>query len=89
MTWLLHHADDLLRGGSSITRPARKPAGLLALAILLVCCGLGYGAVMGSFAGLSPEHLRQILYSAVKVPLLLLVTFLVFSPLLGALSQLG
>lgn len=53
---------------------------LYALMLLLVGCGLFYGAIMGTFSGLLPGHGRQIIYSAVKVPLLLLVTFALCIP---------
>lgn len=61
----------LLRG-----RPARLPQ---ALAILILF-GLLYGAVMGSWSGFAPERYLQVVYSAVKVPLLLGVTFLIALP---------
>jgi hypothetical protein len=41
----------------------------------LILGGLLYGAVMGSFGGLLGERVLQILFSALKVPLLLLATF--------------
>ncbi len=51
--------------------------GLLAI---IVGFGLWYGAVMGTFSGLGEGRSAQILYSASKVPLLLLLTFLVSVP---------
>jgi hypothetical protein len=59
MTGILRRADDILRGLPS----ARSWP-------LLVICGLVYGGVMGAFAG----RLGQVVFSAVKVPLLLLAT---------------
>src|SRR5215213_8642068 len=61
----------LLRG-----RPARLPQ---ALAILTLF-GLLYGAVMGSWSGFAPDRFLQVVYSAVKVPMLLGVTFLIALP---------
>jgi hypothetical protein len=61
----------LLRG-----RPASLPHAL----IILTLFGLLYGAVMGSWSGFSAERFLQIVYSAVKVPLLLGVTFLIALP---------
>lgn len=45
------------------------------LVALVVAFGGFYGAVMASFTGLAPQRLHQLLYVAVKVPMLLLVTF--------------
>jgi hypothetical protein len=43
-------------------------------------CGMGYGAVMGAFGGVSEDRAWQVFYSAVKVPLLLLAAFLISLP---------
>jgi hypothetical protein len=65
----------------------------------LLALGVGgglYGAAMGSYGGLSGERFVQLLYSAVKVPLLLIVTtllaapsFFVLNTLLGLRSDFG
>jgi hypothetical protein len=68
----LNRADDLLRGAHSTTA---EQGGLRELTALLVGCGLAYGAVMGSFGGIEGERALQLVYSAVKVPLLLLAAF--------------
>ncbi|WP_422928013.1 hypothetical protein [Singulisphaera sp. PoT] len=65
MKALLRRVDDVLRG-----RAASQPW------LLVVLCGMAYGAVMGSFAG----RLGQMAYSAVKVPLLLLATLALSLP---------
>lgn len=62
---LLRRADAVLRGRSS-SYPWT----------LIVLCGLVYGGVMGAFGGL----FWQVVYSAVKVPLLLLATLLLSLP---------
>src|SRR5882724_510462 len=46
----------------------------------IVACGCLYGAIMGSFAGLTWSGGEQMLVSAAKVPLLFLVTFLLCVP---------
>jgi hypothetical protein len=87
MSHLLLQADALLRGDP----PARGAAPRLRqLALLVLVSGLFYGAVMGTFGGVAGERVWQVVFSAVKVPLLLLTTFLialpsffVFSTLLG------
>jgi hypothetical protein len=79
MRGLLRRADGVLRG-----RPAAYPWGLI------VVCGLIYGGVMGSFGGRG----WQAVFSAVKVPLLLLATlalslpsYFVLNTLLGVRSD--
>jgi hypothetical protein len=53
---------------------------MVALLRQVVVFGLLYGAVMGTFGGIGPARLEQILYSALKVPMLLLVTFVICLP---------
>jgi len=65
MKSLLRRVDDVLRG-----RAASQPW------LLVVLCGMAYGAVMGSFAG----RAWQVAYSAAKVPLLLLATLTLSLP---------
>src|SRR5438552_4256347 len=70
----LHQIDAVLRGSTAST--ARAPTRALSRLLLLVLTfGLFYGAIMGCYGGLAEDRLRQPLYSALKVPLLLLVTF--------------
>src|SRR5450432_1209755 len=83
-TGVLRRIDWLLRGKS-------KLAGLSTIrqttAILLVA-GCWYGAVMGTFGGLSYWRLPQIIYSSVKVPLLLFLTFVLSLPSFFVLNSL-
>jgi hypothetical protein len=58
------------------------------LLTLLVGFGLGYGGVMGTFGGVGGERSWQVLYSAVKVPLLLLATFVLSLPSFFVLNTL-
>src|SRR5918997_652962 len=74
MPSLLVHADDLLRGRVPDNGDDRR-AGLLHLLAMVATFGLLYGAVMGTFGGIRGERALQLLYSGLKVPLLLLVTF--------------
>jgi hypothetical protein len=78
-TAMLRQADDVLRG-----RPASYPWSFLVL------CGLLYGGVMGAFGGRG----WQVVYSAFKVPFLLLATlglslpsYFVVNTLLGLRSD--
>lgn len=78
MSRVLHNADLLLR-------PHRPPderftPGLRELIPLILLFGMAYGAVMGTFSATSLDRLPQILYAAIKVPILLLVTFAISVP---------
>ena len=79
MRGLALRVDDLLRGGAT---PEEAPAArtLRDWAVILVGAGLGYGMVMGSFGGVFGERFLQVVYSGIKVPLLLAVTFGVSLP---------
>lgn len=61
----LRRADDVLRG-KALSQPWH----------LVLVCGLSYGGVMGSFGGWT----WQVVYSALKVPILLVATFLISLP---------
>ena len=71
MTRFLLHTDDLLRG---------RPRPLAHLLAFILVCGVFYGAVMGSFGGVTGPRALQPVYSGVKVPLLLTVTFALSLP---------
>ena len=76
---LLLAADATLRGrGAGVSLPT--------LAVLLVGFGLLYGAAMGSFTGVWDGQPIQLLYSALKVPLLLSISFAVALPSFFALN---
>jgi hypothetical protein len=74
------HADDLLRGGPWAARPERPRLVLLQLLGFVFVFGLIYGAVMGAFGGVEGRRALQLLYSGLKVPLLLVVTFALSLP---------
>jgi hypothetical protein len=67
VTAMLGHADDLLRGRTAVA--------LWRLLAMVALFGVFYGAVMGTFGGVRGERALQLLYSGLKVPLLLLITF--------------
>jgi hypothetical protein len=75
MAALLAAADTLLRSGARDRLRPLVEADFRTLLALIVSFGLCYGALMGTFSGVRGDHSLQILYSALKVPLLLLVTF--------------
>jgi hypothetical protein len=88
MTGLLLNADQLLRGAEWAIRPARAGRVAAQLLAFVMLFGLAYGAVMGTFGGITGERLLQVAYSAVKVPLLLLVTFGISLPSFFVLNTL-
>jgi hypothetical protein len=83
-------ADDVLRRAAWTSLPNGSRSGLVRLVGCLIAFGLFYGATMGTFRGLAGESewLRQIAYSAVKVPLLMLATFLISLPSFFVLNTL-
>ena len=89
MTGLHVTADDLLRG-RALQRPSDAGThGVARSLALMLIGGMVYGAVMGAFAGPggAPRPL-QMVYSASKVPLLLLVTFAISLPSFFVLNTL-
>ena len=81
MTALLSEADGLLRGRQDQAR-------LLRLLVFTTLFGVFYGAVMGTFGGVRGERALQLVYSGLKVPLLLLVTFALSVPSFFVLNTL-
>jgi hypothetical protein len=89
---LFQLADELLRGEVSAARASRdgRLPVLRSLILAIVVYGMFYGAVMGSYGGMSGMRFWQAVYSAVKVPFLMIATFglslpsfLVLNTLLG------
>jgi hypothetical protein len=71
-------SSDLLRGDTFAAATDRR--WLPRLLLNLFFFGLLYGATMGSFGGVADGRWLQMLYSALKVPMLLLVTFALSLP---------
>jgi len=74
MSGLVLRVEELLRGGADAAEVATGRT-LRDWALILIAAGLAYGSVMGSFAGIGGERILQVVYSAAKVPLLLMVSF--------------
>ena len=88
LTTLLARADDILRRRPWTIQSAPAGSALLWLAGSVVLFGMLYGAAMGTFDGIGGDRLWQVAYSALKVPLLLLVTFLIGLPSFFVLNTL-
>ncbi len=85
--------DQLLRGGftrADDLRTGRLDVPLRSLALACVVAGVLYGACMGLFAALrgGPGSFAQLFASALKVPLLFLLTLIVTFPSLYVFSTL-
>jgi len=78
--------DELLRG--QLRRGEPSGWSITRLVLCVVVFGLTYGVVMGTFTGLSADHRWQLVYSASKVPLLLLVSFALSVPSFFVLNAL-
>ena len=66
------HIDDLLRG-RPLLLGTRQAA--LRMGVCVLLCSALYGAAMGTFAGSNGIRALQVLFSALKVPLLMGITF--------------
>lgn len=85
LQWV-HAGDGILRGRDPAPGAGWKVA-TLPLSYALVC-GLGYGAAMGAYGLAHPDGGWQMLYSGLKVPLLLLVAYALSLPLFFVLNTL-
>jgi hypothetical protein len=79
-------ADGILRARTSTDEASGKHWARLLMFIVIF--GTCYGALMGTFGGIGGERMLQVVYSAIKVPLLLLVTFAVALPSFFVLNTL-
>jgi hypothetical protein len=80
MKSLFIRADDILQGRFRAVQQDSSLKGLLQIALLIVFFGILYGSVMGSFGGIFGDRLLQLVISGVKVPMLLLCTFVISLP---------
>ena len=71
MLRFLHPIDRILRGASVRLLPG---------VAVVTLGGAAYGAVMGAFGGFDGDRPLQILFSAIKVPMLILVTTMLAMP---------
>jgi hypothetical protein len=81
-------ADEILRRRPWTTESGRSGAAMARLTACILAYGLLYGAVMGTFGGVLGERFWQVAISAVKVPFLLLGTFLLGLPSFFVLNTL-
>ena len=78
----------VLSGQEDLTIVHRARGRWIAPIVALISAGMVYGAAMGSFDVITRLNALQMLYSAVKVPLLLGVTFVLSLPLFFVLNTL-
>ncbi len=79
------YTDDVLRARAELTLSTDHARWLLRIVLQIILFGSIYGAAMGAFGGARP---LQILYSAIKVPLLLTATFAISLPSFFVVSTL-
>jgi len=79
MLQTLSLVDGLLRRRSWTTQTA-VPGRTRALCACVIAFGFLYGMAMGSYGGVDGDRAWQLLYSGLKVPILLLLTFLIGLP---------
>lgn len=84
---LMRALDDFLRGRGLFAPGASEAGRLRWLVAFVLLSGSFYGAVMGTFTGLAPGRFQQLLYSGVKVPMLMLVTFTLCLPTFYVLNN--
>ena len=89
MMTVWRHIDAILRSRGAV-QSCPTGLALVGMAGCITAFGMCYGAVMGAFGGIEGERLWQVVYSALKTPLLLLATsliawpsFFVFNTLVG------
>ena len=80
MRAFLLQTDQMLRGAGEFTPAADGLRARWLLPAMVLLFGPLYGAFMGSFHLDSPERLLMVLYSALKVPLLLFATSVLCLP---------
>jgi hypothetical protein len=80
-------ADAVLRGRLPLGDGRAEVSWLRSVAYV-VAFGCAYGALMGTFGGVTGDRLWMVLFAALKVPLLLVITFLVCIPSFFVLNTL-
>jgi len=80
MKTMLLQADNVLRARPWAVEGDHTARKLAQLGLLMAVFGMAYGAVMGSFAGVFGERFWQVVFSALKVPFLLMGTFALSLP---------
>lgn len=88
MSGMFLPVDDVLRQRPWTVESTHSARALAKLTACLILFGMIYGAAMGSFGGILGEKVWQVVFAAVKVPLLLLATSLIALPSFFVLNTL-
>jgi hypothetical protein len=86
----LRLTDVVLRGETAQVRrtPAPQLPSAAAPALAIVVYGMFYGGVMGTYGGMAGARIWQVVFSAIKVPILLFATFFLSLPSFFVLNTL-
>jgi hypothetical protein len=84
----LSRAEDILRRKPWTTITESPRSATLHLLSQLLFFSILYGAIMGTFGGISGDRAAQVLFAAIKVPILLLATFSISLPSFFVLNNL-
>ena len=85
---LINLADNIIRARPEVLDEGSTRKALVDLVKVLCLSGMFYGCIMGSFAGVFGDRIFQVIFSAVKVPILLIVTFCLSLPFFFVLNTL-
>lgn len=77
---ILLQAENVLRAKPWAVEDGHTAKKLAQLGLLVIVFGIVYGAVMGCFGGVLGQRFWQVVFSAIKVPLLLMGTFALSLP---------
>ncbi len=82
------YPSEILRVHPTTVTGPRSIRAAGSLLVLMIAFGLLYGSAMGLFSGVRGQHVWQVIYSALKVPMLMAVTFVVALPSFFVLNTL-
>ncbi len=88
MISVFRHAESILRHDPWATHPTGRGKTTARLAVVIIVFGMIYGAVLGSYGGIFGDRWMQIIFAAIKVPLLLGSTFVICLPIFFVMNNL-
>ena len=89
MKTVLVQFDQVFRANPPTIQDSDSGHKLRDLLLILFAFGLIYGAIMGSFGSFAGQRIWQVVFSGLKVPLLLIGTFLLSLPTFFVINTLA